>query len=224
MIARMILQLFLNAHLFPVRTSTTRSRRWWRWASSRLASSTATRWSPGAIWPAWRCCSGSSTSTSSFPATRTSSRRLRMRTSSTSTLVRPLEPTAHWKSNYTAMETGLVFILKHESLLRSWVVATEHLVQIQKNCTWLTLQHSCLVSSQQHHPFFRINGHPGVHCGDVRLSADQWWRQGGANRVQEVLEGSPVEFSVVAFHSISHQGAAVCPAFGCDVQPVSSLN
>lgn len=93
--------------------------------------------------------------------------------------------------------------------------------------TRLTLQRAPLFFFQQHHPFFCINGHPGVHGGDVRLSADQRRRQGGANRVQEVLEGwaagvrQELGFDVArcSFSFLFHQGAAVCPA----VAAVSSL-
>lgn len=45
-----------------------------------------------------------------------------------------------------------------------------------------------LFSSQQHHSLVCTNGHPGVDSGDVRLSADRRRREGGENRVQEILK------------------------------------
>ena len=70
----------------------------------------------------------------------------------------------------------------------------------------LTPKHICVLFSQQHHPLLRINGHPGVHRGDVRVSADRRRREGRENRVQEILKTSWGEkfgltWLTFAFHS-----------------------
>ena len=96
------IQLYHNEQTLALRrTSTTRSKRSSRSASSALVCVTATRWCRGATRRVWRCCNGSWTWTSSSPATPTSLRRLNMRTSSTSTPAQPLAPTTpstggHW--------------------------------------------------------------------------------------------------------------------------------
>lgn len=80
----------------------------------------------------------------------------------------------------------------------------------------LNLKHICLLSLQQHHPLFCINGHPGIYSGDVRLSADRRRRQGGENRVQEILKEEEEERSWVSVAQVYrfipfHQGAAAAP-------------
>ena len=77
----------------------------------------------------------------------------------------------------------------------------------------LELKHICLLSLQQHHPLFCINGHPGVYGGDVRLSADRRRRQGGENRVQEILRGGGgrrvgLTWLSVSFHSFPPGGSS----------------
>lgn len=77
----------------------------------------------------------------------------------------------------------------------------------------LNLKHICLLSLQQHHPLFCINGHPGIYGGDIRLSADRRRRQSRENRVQEVLEEEEEEeeqltWLSVSFHSFPPGGSS----------------